>query len=117
MRLLVLTSVMLSRGAAESSVKPLTVRMDPRVKTPTGALQQQFDLSKSIFDALARSADALRGKTTAAGSAEADLARVTNELLGLFNILQDGDVAPTSQTVAATTERLRAHAALVARIR
>ena len=71
--------------------------MDPRVKTPLSALQQQFDLSKQIFDALARSADALRGRTGAAGSVESDLARVTTELLGLFNLLQDGDVAATAR--------------------
>jgi photosystem II stability/assembly factor-like uncharacterized protein len=97
--------------------QPLTVRMDPRVKTPAIALQQQFDLSKAIFDALARSTDALRGRSTAAGSPEAEVARINNELLGLYNIIQDGDIAPTTQTVAATTERLRAHAALMARIR
>jgi hypothetical protein len=45
------------------------------------------------------------------------VARINNELLGLYNIIQDGDIAPTTQTVAATTERLRAHAALMARIR
>ena len=30
--------------------QPLTVRMDPRVKSPTTILRQQFDLSKQLYD-------------------------------------------------------------------
>jgi photosystem II stability/assembly factor-like uncharacterized protein len=34
----------------KSYTQPLTVRMDPRVKTPVLALQQQFTLSKQMYD-------------------------------------------------------------------
>ncbi len=97
--------------------QPLTVRMDPRVKTPALVLTQQFHLSKQIYDALARGTEVLRGRQPAAGSPESELARVNSELLGLYGILQDSDDVPTTQTVGATTERLRAHAALLARVR
>ncbi|MGH7192014.1 MAG: hypothetical protein ACREJM_00595, partial [Candidatus Saccharimonadales bacterium] len=41
----------------ESHTQPLTVKMDPRVKTPEGALQQQFDASmKAYQEAIAASA-------------------------------------------------------------
>ena len=32
--------------------QPLVVKMDPRVKQPAAALQQQFDLSKRVYDAI-----------------------------------------------------------------
>jgi len=32
--------------------QPLVVKMDPRVKQPADALQQQFDLSKRVYDAI-----------------------------------------------------------------
>jgi photosystem II stability/assembly factor-like uncharacterized protein len=34
----------------QSMTQPLTVRMDPRVKTPAEGLQQQFALSKEMYD-------------------------------------------------------------------
>ncbi len=38
-------------AAGRSVTQPLTVRMDPRVKTPPAALAQQFTLSKRLYDA------------------------------------------------------------------
>jgi hypothetical protein len=47
--------------AAGRSVKqPLTVKMDPRVKTPLAGLQHQFTLSMQMYDGIATSARALR---------------------------------------------------------
>jgi photosystem II stability/assembly factor-like uncharacterized protein len=69
--------------------QPLTVRMDPRVKTPLLALKQQFDLSKALYD---------RINSKAANTAE---------LVTLYNILQGSDTAPTTQTLTAVQERLR----------
>jgi photosystem II stability/assembly factor-like uncharacterized protein len=37
-----------------SHTRPLTVRMDPRVKTPAAGLTQQFTLSKQLYDGIAR---------------------------------------------------------------
>jgi hypothetical protein len=36
----------------KASVQPLTVAMDPRVKTPPADLQKQFDLGMKIWEAL-----------------------------------------------------------------
>ena len=44
----------------KSYTQPLTVKMDPRVKTPPLGLQQQFTLSKALYDATGEIAGALR---------------------------------------------------------
>jgi len=36
----------------KSYTQPLTIQMDPRIKTPPAALQQQFTLSKQVYDSL-----------------------------------------------------------------
>ncbi len=43
----------------EMYTQPLRVVIDPRVKTPTAELEEQFDLAKSIYDNLLRSSEAL----------------------------------------------------------
>jgi photosystem II stability/assembly factor-like uncharacterized protein len=63
--------------------RPLTVRMDPRVRTPAAGLQQQFSLSKKLYDAMNRDR-----KTAAV-------------LLPLYRALQDTDAAPSTQLIAA----------------
>ncbi len=84
--------------------QPLTVRMDPRVTTPPAALQQQFTLSKRLSDAM----DAI-GKALAAGGGDAaNLRRINAALLGAYNLIQDADVAPTTQAVKAAEDALAA---------
>jgi photosystem II stability/assembly factor-like uncharacterized protein len=68
--------------------QPLVVRMDPRVKTPVAGLQQQFDLSMSIYNAINSSPASARS------------------LLSLYRALQDTDAAPTTQVVAAVKRAL-----------
>ncbi len=110
--------------------QPLTVKMDPRVKTPLAALQQQFTLSRQVYDALVASQAALgelrelrprltdaalRDRLTAlegsgggfggpAGPPETltALSAALNQLLGW---LQGADVAPTSQLTKAVAQR------------
>ena len=81
--------------------QPLTVRMDPRVKTPPAVLRQQFTLSKRLSDAI----DAV---TKANGP---DMAPVRAALLNAYNLLQGADVAPTSQAIRAADEALAASSA------
>ena len=38
----------------KTSTEPLTIKMDPRVKTPPAELQKQFELSKALYDARLR---------------------------------------------------------------
>jgi hypothetical protein len=42
----------------KSFSQPLTIKMDPRVKTPPADLQQQFTLSKQVYTSLGQMADA-----------------------------------------------------------
>jgi photosystem II stability/assembly factor-like uncharacterized protein len=47
--------------AGRSYAQPLTVRIDPRVKTTPAALQQQFELSMRAYSGMERSRDSLTG--------------------------------------------------------
>ena len=40
--------------------RPLVVKMDPRVKTPTAGLLEQFELSKKLYDDLSKGSSALQ---------------------------------------------------------
>jgi len=124
--------------------QPLTVTMDPRVKTPTLGLAQQFTLSKQMYDgmievqkaldeiqSLKRSpitdrpvgdrpvGDAL--KTVPYNSNAVRIDELTRSFtamsagLGqLMNILQQADVTPTTPLVTAVSERRAALSTLVA---
>ena len=133
-------TVKLTAGG-KSYARPLLVRMDPRVKLAATVLAQQAALSLRLSDGLGRSLAALdglralraaigaaRGKA-APGPAAAALAeyaqtaegiapaaeRVHGELATLYATLQDVDAAPTTQTLAAITEKQAELAAVLAR--
>ena len=146
--------------------QPLTVRMDPRVKTPAAALDQQSTLSKQIYDGVLDSQAALRqlrairaqvkplqdkagqgpvfqalaafdqkaaaleggaggggqrgggggggvGPGAGAGGGQDTLAAIGSSLSSLMSLLQGADAAPTSQVLAAITERKQAFAAMM----
>jgi hypothetical protein len=124
----------------------LTLRMDPRVKTPALGLQQQFTLSKSLYDdimsaqAAGQQIRAARGQSNAAAFAQRltelegaaagggrgggrgpapagpdSLSSVSAALNTLMTSLQAADVTPTTQLVAAVTERRAALAKLMAK--
>lgn len=104
-----------------------TLRMDPRVKTSVEALQQQHDLSgrcymnrlkiKNLEAQIADLRNQIQGllplvkKDLAAqltaldqqltSLATADFSRIDRRLQAIFGILQEADMAPTTQTVAA----------------
>ena len=88
-------------ASGKTYTQPLTLKMDPRVKTPAQALLQQFTLSTRLADAM----DAI-GKKSAGGAPAPDLARVNAALLNAYNLIQDADVAPTRQAVAAAQKAL-----------
>lgn len=131
----------------KSYSQPLTVKMDPRVKTPAAELRQQFTLAKQLYDDVLRTAPVLEavramrrdistrrehaGRGAATDALEAfdkrvlaleggrvgrfggrggpvppdSLTTVNASLIQLLNGLQEADVAPTSQEIAAVTER------------
>ena len=135
--------------------QPLTVRIDPRVKTPASTLARQFALSKGVYDdigrtrgaldslralrsslralrqqssgavaaaldSLDREAGALEGATGGfggggGGSGPATLAGTIGQLAQLYDALQEADVAPTTQLVAAIRDTQRAIPATLAR--
>jgi len=135
--------------------QPLTVRMDPRVKTPAATLARQFALSKGVYDDIARTRAALdevralraslratRPRVTgdvaaavdsleraagalegaaggfgggAAAAATPSLAGTIGQLAQLYGTLQEADVAPTSQLIAAVQAARRGVPPVLAR--
>jgi len=75
----------------KSFTAPLTLKMDPRVKTPPAGLQQQFDLAQQVV--------ALMHTAT-----ERKVPHVGEQLGRLLEIIEGADAAPTTQTVAAVAE-------------
>ena len=66
--------------------QPLTVKMDPRVKTPLTGLQQQFRLAQRIVDLMHLAP------------------KLNRELAGLLALVEGADSAPTPAMVSALDE-------------
>jgi hypothetical protein len=79
--------------------QPLTVRMDPRVKTGLLALQQQFALARRVYDAM----NALQRRIADAPDAEAKAGpqKIADELFALYPLTQENSAPPPPQTVRA----------------
>jgi photosystem II stability/assembly factor-like uncharacterized protein len=78
----------------KSYTQPLTVKMDPRVKTPLAGLQQQFALAQRIVG--------LMHRTFATGKAELDARN--RELTALLEMVEGVDAAPTAAMVSAVDQ-------------
>ena len=88
-------TVRLTAGG-QTLTQPLRLRMDPRVKTPSSALDQQFRLSMRLYDAINRLFDL------------GDRARpLHGQLLQLYAVVQGADVAPASQVVEQAEQLLK----------
>jgi hypothetical protein len=111
------TVVLTVNGTSYS--QPLVLRMDPRVTTPQKGLEEQFKLSKQLYDqwlalaALAESARPLRGQITDLRSRiPDDMKQRFENFSGEFQIF-GGGAQPGAQgaqpraTVASVTARLR----------
>jgi photosystem II stability/assembly factor-like uncharacterized protein len=107
--------------AGKIYTQPLMVRMDPRLRTPPAALLQQFTLSKRLADAMDRlgrtMADPARpgAAVAAAPAGAADALAMRGRLLNVYNLIQEADVAPTTQAVKAAHQALAAADALIAK--
>jgi photosystem II stability/assembly factor-like uncharacterized protein len=131
----------------KSYTQSLTLKMDPRVKTPALGLTQQFTLSKQLYDAQLEVQATLeqvralraRAKSTpdldtklaafegqpsgfgggrgAVANAPESLASMSGSLAQLMGVLQDADMTPTTQLVAAVNARRQALAKLMTRWR
>jgi photosystem II stability/assembly factor-like uncharacterized protein len=71
--------------------EPLTLTMDPRVKTPMAGLKQQFDLAMRVAGMMDRTKSPQQ-------------ARWNRQLSRLLEIIEGADAAPTPQAVAAVQE-------------
>jgi hypothetical protein len=106
--------------------QPLTVVMDPRVKTPINGLQLQHDLSLECYNArqqVLKVLDEMNSakqylksqsqgeaianlQSTQRGSKEKGFEQLNGTLASLLNLLQDNDMMPTTQAIKATKETL-----------
>ena len=145
-------TVRLSAGGQRYE-QPLTVRMDPRVKTPVAELRQQFAAATRLTGLLRQDHDALgeiaslrrqlraardRGDSSVAGAIAAldaklaaleggggggrggrgsaggaSFGALNGELGVLYGIVEGADVAPTTQALAAISDREGALASLL----
>jgi hypothetical protein len=85
-----------------SVTQPLTVKMDPRVKTTALGLQQQFTLSKRLYDAMFKIGERLRG-----GPEDADLSRLASQIAAMYGAVQEAPVPPPTQIAAAAEQLLK----------
>lgn len=86
--------------------QPLTVVMDPRIKTPIEGLRQQLSLSLRLAALMREDHEALQqlGRTDAARDRRDSLQKLNETLSGVFSLLQGSDNAPTTQLSAAVAE-------------
>ena len=126
-------------AAGRSLTRALTVRMDPRVKTPEAGLRQQFALSQRLAEALDRNTrlveqvrrlrknrpdDAALAALEGSAEERKPLAEEPqpalvpwNARLGAaYSLLQSTDVSPTPQAVRAAEKLLEQSTELFARV-
>ncbi|MGH9407909.1 MAG: WD40/YVTN/BNR-like repeat-containing protein, partial [Vicinamibacterales bacterium] len=79
--------------------RPLTVRMDPRIKTNALALQQQFALARRVYDAM----NALQRRIANAPDADAKsrAQKIDDEIFALYPLTQENSGPPPPQNVRA----------------
>jgi photosystem II stability/assembly factor-like uncharacterized protein len=105
----------------QTFAQPLTIRMDPRIKTTAAQLQEIHDLSvicyegrKTVQKALKDSEELRKvARYTEEGmkkvmEREAALRKVDGSFASIFNILVDTDMPATTQTVAAVKDAQKA---------
>ena len=84
--------------------QPLTVKMDPRVKTPLDGIRLQYDTSRAIDAALRRVSAALQSP----GGNRDTLTRLQGQLTQLFSIVEQTDAVPAAAVMSAVKETLAA---------
>jgi photosystem II stability/assembly factor-like uncharacterized protein len=129
-------TVKLTAGG-KSYTQPLTVKMDPRIKTPPAGLLEQFRLATRLTSMLHRDYQVLQEvrelrtrlksenpeleQQAAAieGGAQGSegLSRLNGEMVTALDIVEGADATPTTQMVAAVADLQRKLDALIARLR
>jgi len=77
-----------------SYTEPLTIKMDPRVKTPLTGLQEQFRLATKITNLMHQSTQ----------KENDDLKKLNAQLGQVLNVIEGADATPTTQAVAAVAD-------------
>ncbi|HUJ50587.1 MAG TPA: hypothetical protein VLW25_10320, partial [Bryobacteraceae bacterium] len=73
--------------------QPLTIRMDPRVKTPLPGLQEQFRLATRVTSMMHQTAQLQSD----------DAKKLNGQLAEVLEAIESADATPTTQAVAAVT--------------
>ena len=99
----------------KTTTKPLTVKMDPRVKTPLVALREEFTLATRLAEMMRKDVDAL-GRAKAANDAAKvrELTALNRDLASVYGWVEGADAAPTSQVTKAIAD-LQARVATLAK--
>ena len=84
----------------KSYTQLLTVKMDPRVKTPLAGLQQQFALAQRIVGLMHQTFEAVQQASTG----KAELEGRNRALAALLALVEGADTAPTAAMVSAVDE-------------
>ena len=87
--------------------QPITVKMDPRVKTSVKDLAAQHALSVTCYNYIIKCKAALKFGENAA------LSKYLNSFSSLQNILQESDMPPTTQTIKAVNETVAGYEAMM----
>jgi hypothetical protein len=91
--------------------QPITVKQDPRVKTPAPAMQQVYTLSRAMYDEARAAAEALQQRN------DEPLAAATARLSSVMNVLQAADVPATALQLKSIAEARAAVSAAMAKWR
>jgi hypothetical protein len=89
--------------------QPLTLKMDPRVKTSPLGLTRQFALATTLATMMNQSYAALESArrrrdpaaANQASSLERDLTAFSSDLVTAYNVVEGADAAPTAQAASA----------------
>jgi photosystem II stability/assembly factor-like uncharacterized protein len=118
--------------------QPITIKIDPRVKTTTKDIQLQYDLSLQCYNArkeCMKILDEIRAYRTkfmgdqntpvlkeisllensVPGSTEPSFNRLNNSFASLFSTLQDSDMPPTTQMINGMKEAIKSFEELKAK--
>jgi hypothetical protein len=102
----------------KSYTQPLTVKMDPRVKTSPAALLRQFTLATKITDMMHRDSEALRVKPEQQDAElTKDLTKLNADLITMLDVIESADAAPTTQAAAAVAQLERTLQSLLVRVK
>jgi hypothetical protein len=101
----------------KSYSQPITVKQDPRVKTPAATMERVYSLTESAYMGAVEAQQAAQQAQTVDQAIAAELTSAASALTGVMNSLQGADAAPTALQVKTITTALTNARAAVAKWR